>query len=459
MSHYDARAHLVVARRIFDGLIPGWQQIGAVWLPLPHLLNMLPVQIDAFYRTGASAIAISVMSMALAAWALSSVIVRTTGSPAGAFAGSALLLANPSVLYLQSTPMTEPLLFGTTLLAIALTARWVDERPSARPRAPGLALVAAAMTRYEAWPIVAAIVALSGATMLRRGEQTRAAAAACARLAMYPIVAVGLFALNSRWTTGEWLVSGGFFVPENEARGHALLAWTQVRTGVYALSGRTLVWAAYVSAALIVYAFLRSRARASLALLLSMAAAAALPWYAYYEGHPLRIRYSIPLVVAASALCGAGVALLPRRLRLPAGLALVAAVLIQTSPLDPSAPMIVEAQRDAANRVGRRAVTSYLVKNYAGEPIMMSMGSLAHYMHDLSAQGFIIRSFLQEGNGELWTEALAEGPHGFAAWVVVEEQAEGGDVLFQRAKRDPGFLKGYDRVAQGGGVALYRQRP
>ena len=46
LAHYDARAHLVVARRILDSLTPGWQQIGAVWLPLPHVLNMLPVQVD-----------------------------------------------------------------------------------------------------------------------------------------------------------------------------------------------------------------------------------------------------------------------------------------------------------------------------------------------------------------------------------------------------------------------------
>ena len=61
LSHYDAKGHLVVARRIFDSLTPGWKQIGAVWLPLPHLLNMLPVQIDLFYRTGASGVAISVV--------------------------------------------------------------------------------------------------------------------------------------------------------------------------------------------------------------------------------------------------------------------------------------------------------------------------------------------------------------------------------------------------------------
>mgnify|MGYP003343621282 CR=1 FL=1 len=34
-------------RGIADSLTPSWEQIGAVWLPLPHLLNMLPVQIDA----------------------------------------------------------------------------------------------------------------------------------------------------------------------------------------------------------------------------------------------------------------------------------------------------------------------------------------------------------------------------------------------------------------------------
>src|SRR5205814_6602000 len=74
LSHYDARGHLVVARRIIDSLTPGWQQIGAVWLPLPHLLNMLPVQIDAFYRTGASAVAISVMAFAVATAAIAWIV-------------------------------------------------------------------------------------------------------------------------------------------------------------------------------------------------------------------------------------------------------------------------------------------------------------------------------------------------------------------------------------------------
>src|SRR5207247_4533154 len=66
LSHYDARGHLVVARRVIDSITPGWQQIGAVWLPLPHLLNLLPVQIDALYRNGGSAGVVSGVAYAIA---------------------------------------------------------------------------------------------------------------------------------------------------------------------------------------------------------------------------------------------------------------------------------------------------------------------------------------------------------------------------------------------------------
>ena len=87
---------------------------------------------------------------------------------------------------------------------------------------------------------------------------------------------------------------------------------------------------------------------------------------------------------------------------------------------------------------------------------MMSMGSLAHYMHDLTELRIQVRDFLQEGNEQLWVHAATRGPRGFVRWVVIEERAEGGDALFQAAQRDPHFLDGFERVAEGGGVALYR---
>src|SRR5829696_3621042 len=117
LSHYDAKAHLVVARRVIDSITPGWQQIGAVWLPLPHLLNLLPVQLDLFYRTGFSGVALSILSMGVATYACAAMVLRATGSRAGAMLSAALLAANPNILYLQSTPMTEPLLIALLMLS------------------------------------------------------------------------------------------------------------------------------------------------------------------------------------------------------------------------------------------------------------------------------------------------------------------------------------------------------
>src|SRR4051812_10925236 len=131
LSHYDARGHLVVARRIIDNITPGWQQIGAVWLPLPHLLNALPVQIDLLYRTGASAVAISIVSFAIATGAIAWIVEAITRSRTAAAAAAAVFAFNPNVLYLQSTPMTEPLLLATTLLAVAMLVEWI---PSVRPK-------------------------------------------------------------------------------------------------------------------------------------------------------------------------------------------------------------------------------------------------------------------------------------------------------------------------------------
>ena len=458
LSHWDARAHLVVARRIFDSLTPGWQQIGGVWLPFPHLLNAIPVQVDAWYRSGASGTAISVFSMSAGAAALASLVLRSTGSVSAAFAGAALLMINPNVLYLQSTPMTEAVLFGTTLVAVAVTARWIDHGAGSA-RAPGLALVAACMTRYEAWPITAALIALAGIVVWRRGAALPRAAWACVRLAAYPVIAVALFMVNSRWTVGAWFISSGFFVAENPALGEPMLAWTQVREGMELLSGVWTIWTAYIGAALIVVAFARTRPHANLLLVLSLFAAAALPLYAYVQGHPVRIRYSVPLVVAASVIAAAGVATLPRRIRDVAALAVVLAVLSQGSPLARTGPLIAEAQRDVDNIRARHAVTQYLQEHYDGRLIMTSMGSLAHYMHDLSAAGFDLREFLHEGNGELWVFAVLFGPRGHTGWVMIEERSEGGDALFARTDVRPSFLDGFERVAEGGGVALYRATP
>ncbi len=494
LSHYDAKAHLVVARRVVDNLTPGWQQLGAVWLPLPHLLNLLPVQIDTFYRTGASAVAISVLAFALSAYGVARLVLRASGSRIAAAAAASVLALNPDLLYLQSTPMTEALLFGLLVMAAALTFEWLEtllwDPPSggfhveirlkpdptttavtsddASPaeagsrdafrratRRAGLVIAAACLTRYEAWPVTAALLALSAVSLWLRGFTARDALRHTARLAKYPAAAALLFLVQSRLTVGHWFVTGGFFVPDNIDTGNPFRAVASVWWGAHVIGGHVVELTAAAGAIACIVTAFRHRSRSALLVPLALLAAGALPAYAFFDGHPFRIRYMTPLVPALAITAGLGVGLLPRRLRRAAAVALVALALAETSPFDFRAPMLLEAQLDSGNSAARREVTRYLSAHYDGRTIMASMASLAHYMQELSHAGFEIRDFLHEGNGQIWDAALGD-PRPHVGWILVEEWAEGGDRLAKRAVEDGHFLEGFERVAEGGGVALYR---
>jgi hypothetical protein len=455
LSHYDAKGHLVVARRIADSLTPGWVQIGAVWLPLPHLISFVPVQWDVFYRSGAFGVALSVCCFAITVALLSRVVHGLTGSRLAATAAALPVALNPSVLYLQSTPMTEPLLMALLALSAWLGVEAVRSGDPSHERRAGLALAAAVLTRYEAWPFAGALLGFVALASWRVGRPLRASALTAIRVAIPPGIAILAFMLLSRATVGEWFVQSGFFVADNSDAHRPLRALVSVWWGLHELSSYPLAMLGAAGLLLLVARGLRSRALAPWLPALALAAVAVLPWYAFYSGHPFRIRYMIPLIPAVGLGVGCAVGL-TGRFRLVVAAALAVALLSAPRPLDPAAPMVVEAQWDRVHREGRAQVAAYLRQHWDGEPIMASMGSLAHFMQELSHQGLRIRDFLHEGNGDIWLAAL-EYPDPHVRWVLIEEQAEGGDILAARARGRASYLAGYARVAEGGGVALYRK--
>jgi hypothetical protein len=465
LSHYDAKAHLVVARRVIDSITPGWQQVGAVWLPLPHLIQILPTQIDLFYRTGAFASLLSIASFTVMVWAAVRLVIAMTGSATGAITTAAMLVSNPNLLYLQSTPMTEPLLLATLFVVTLWLYEWVD---AADPRAAptlavpaklGWALAAAAWTRYEAWLVVGAALAATLWALWRRGVGMRQAVWAVGRLAAWPAAAIILFVGNSRISTGAWFVSGGFYEIDPLYHGRAAKSLIAVWWGTHRLSGYVAEVVA-LAGALCLLAVGTSRPRAGARVIpLALLAAAALPFYAFFAGHPFRVRYMVVLAAACALFSGLGVGLVRHRLAATALAAVVVgATLVESPPWTLAAPMIDEARWDVPRANERQQVTACLRDQYGDEKILASMGSLAHYMQELSHDGFRISDFIHEGNGDLWTLALATGPAAHAGWMLIEEQSEGGDILARRLREDVTFAAGMERACASGGVALYRRR-
>jgi hypothetical protein len=120
----DAMAHLNIARRIVDSRTPGLDQIGTVWLPLPHLLTVPLVGIDALWRNGLAGAIPAALCFVLAGLFLAGIAARVFQSNVAGFTAAAAFAFNPNLLYLQATPMTEAVFF---------------------------AAFAASLTRYEGW--------------------------------------------------------------------------------------------------------------------------------------------------------------------------------------------------------------------------------------------------------------------------------------------------------------------
>lgn len=478
LSHYDAKGHLVVARRIFDSLRPGWWQIGAVWLPLPHLLNMLPVQSDWLYRTGLSAVALSIASFSATATTIWWWIRRATGSRIAAAAGTLVFATQPDVLYLQSTPMTEPLLMACTTLGVALTWRWVVEIMDTRTAAAsgidrldaeaerriarlgrwaGIAFAAACLTRYEAWPITAAALSLSVLVMIAMGAPVVPSFRRGFTIAIFPILAIVAFLILSRATVGSWLVTGGFYIPDNPDYHRPFKSLGSVWWALRQLNGTLTVSIATGAALICLVIALARRAHRPLLIAAALTASAALPAFAFYNGHPFRIRYMVTLTVAAAVTGGLGIGLLPRIARVAVAVLLAAVTLAETPPFPHTSPMLAEAQWDKPRSRERQHVTACLRAQYDGAPILASMGSLAHYMQETSHAGFNLRDYIHEGIGQIWTSSLDMGARHHAGWVLIEEQAEGGDELAKLRDARPAFLAGFTRICEGGGVALYKR--
>ena len=353
--------------------------------------------------------------------------------------------------------MTESLLMGLCLLGLAQTWAWVVARGAPNPWGPGIVLALACLTRYEAWPITAVAMMFALGALVRLGVSAQVAVRRVGIFGMFPAAAILGFMVLSRVTVGSWLVYNGFFEIDQSMYHQPQAVVGAVWTGVYRLNGRLMTLLAAFGLITLLTSIVRARARSHLLIVFALAGCVALPLYAFWSGHPFRIRYLVPLTMSVAAFVGIGVGLLPR-FRVLATMIVVLTALIETPPLSASrySPMVVEATRDAESVLARRGVTKCLLQHYDQTPILASMGSLAHYMQETARAGISIRQFLHEGIGPLWAESLVEaGRH--VSWVLIEEQAEGGDVLAQRSRESPEFLAGFTRQCEGGGVALYRR--
>src|SRR5438445_4669067 len=174
----DAVAHINIARRVFDSRTPGLLQLGTVWLPRPHLA-MIPFLVsDRLWRTGVGGSIPSMIAYVFGAVGILRLvrgIFRASGGPHNrarfaAWCAVLIYAANPNLIYLQATAMTEPLYLALFIWAVVHFNEFVggmgksaESSQKVLTLSPlvksGVCLFAACLTRYDGWLLSVAMCA------------------------------------------------------------------------------------------------------------------------------------------------------------------------------------------------------------------------------------------------------------------------------------------------------------
>ncbi len=501
-AHYDAKAHLVVARRLVDSLSPGYEQMGAHWLPLLHLLYLPAVLFDGQYLSGLIPSLISVFAFSLSGWLVFRISKRLTGSDmAGVFAAG-VLLANPNLQYLQSSPMTEPVYMLLFLLALDSLIAWREVGGGRLPWAAALWIGLGAVCRYEGWYLAAGIGvllvwdcssgrlplprALRAATVLAGGFALPVAAHfgyiyyrlgdtflhKVAKGAEVPAETYKRPFLAALYHAGELFqatallpllaaVAGLLLVlaarRDLDRRLPLMLLWIPSLINISALYWGLIYRVRYsillVPAVAIFSSFLVGSGRSLRRVFLGAAILAMLlPWLPWLFPHKWKYNFLFAgpgiLILPALALVLAFWALSRKRYAVPLLLLLVAGMQFPALRGE-SRAMLREALEHEFIEPQRSEVLSHLAEHYDGTRILIDMGRQAPLIYDSQLP---VREFIyNEGGGGHWHRAIW-APHAEAGWICAEE----GDEVWKLLHVDPPWLERYLLALQTRNFVLYR---
>ncbi|RBQ21324.1 family 2 glycosyl transferase [Spongiactinospora rosea] len=481
LAYPDAISHLLIARRVVDSPTPGLAQLGGVWLPLPHLLSLPLVWIDAWYHSGLAATLISMAAYVLATrYVYKTARDLTDCRKAGITAGAVFALC-PGVLYLQSTPMTESLLLCCVAATVHHLTRWRATRSYRSLAATAIAALAATLTRYEAWALALLVMAVVAWTTWRDARPARQPRGVEANVIFYATPAFAGIALWVIWNAvifndPLYFYSGEFAKPSLwVAQGEAAANdwWTALLTYGYAVLGNLGPLVLLLAVPGLAAYVLRRRDPAPL---LVLALVPVFVWALRTGQRPLHVeeitgdlynvRFGLVMILPVALLAG-GLAAgttwthATRATRWARGWA-VPGVVVAACAVATAATVAhgVDARREAeafqAGRVARGALgaASWLRANYDGGAVLMhSFGNETVMFHS----HLPTRSIVYEGSFRRWAAALADPRGAGIQWIHMRRTPGNTDRVF-RALHGTTALRDYTRAYIDTDRVVYRAK-
>jgi len=137
----DAVAHINIARRVFDSQTPGLLQLGTVWLPLPHLLMIPFIWSNSMWQSGLGGSIPSMIAYVLGVMGIFRLVRgvlqagllaepgtepdKNSAATVAAWVAAFAYGANPNLIYMQATAMTESIYLALFIWAVVYFAEFL----------------------------------------------------------------------------------------------------------------------------------------------------------------------------------------------------------------------------------------------------------------------------------------------------------------------------------------------
>ncbi len=482
LAYPDALSHVLIARRVVASPTAGVAQLGGVWLPLPGALELPLVWVRGWYQSGFAGSVVSMAAFVLTARYLYLLTTRMAGGQRLAgFTAAGVFVLNANALYLQSTAMTETLMFACAAATIDYLDRWCRSGRYADLAACSVAALLGTLTRYEGWVICLAALSVVAFVRLRHRRDY-------ARFEAH-LIYFGLIGLSgiAAWLSWNAIIfhdpmywqNGAFAKPSlwvshgEPAIGHL---GTALRTYLIAMTDVIGVPALLSGAAGVVLHL--ARKRLAVTDVAPYALLALLPFYVYslYSGQrPLHVpqvgglglynvRFGTAMLLPTAVFAGYLVslaALAARRARFrvlsrPLGLLLSAGALVCALGTSGVATLAeAQAFRASASEKANTVAAAWLRAHYDGGPVLMeSFGN-----ESVTFESAIpTQNIVYEGSFRMWQPDLRDpAAHGIR-WIYLRTTPGQPDDTYLALNANPELTTDYQLVYQDSDRSVYRRK-
>ncbi|MDK9295398.1 hypothetical protein [Propionibacterium freudenreichii] len=490
LAYSDAQSHLTIARRLFDTASgAGIQQLGTVWLPVPHLLLAPMVLSRWMWHTGWGAAVLGSVCLGVTACCVYRSVARWGGGRAARMVGVAVVVINPSMLYLCATALTEPVLIAAMAMCLAGLSDLATRRRISSPGEVaifcGIPAALAALSRYEGWVLCLTGTIFVAAVVWRRSGSWSRVAAMVAGFAGPPLSAI-LWWLGYNWVVFHDPLAffrGQFSANAQQAEIVANGVSTKSDLGA-SLAALNLAVSSSVGpasiavAALGVVGFILSKRRGDRGLLLVAAASSylflvvalyagqAIIWNpAVRSGYSWNNRFGMASILPVALLASVGVqtvedlanrvgaGALRTVVRGAVSVLLVGVLVLQASwfmqrPAERSQVIKEAAVSWQADALSRQAAV-WLGRHYDGGRILLDETGSANAQ--LPQIGLPLRQYYLQADGARFQQALAQ-PEEHVRWVWVGSK---GQDAVRTAAATTSFQRDYRPAFANAAITIY----